>query len=83
MFTDMSFQVGEKITEDMSQYRVLEVFENAEKEWSVLFGDGETKNQRHKESERKEKGASEQQGTESPASAFWTAACRMIGLKSL
>ena len=62
MFTDMSFQVGEQITEDVSPYRVLEVFENAEKEGSVLFEDGETKNQRHKESERKEKRASEQQG---------------------
>ncbi len=40
-----------------------------------------------KDSERMEKKASGQEGTEraqcSPASAFWTAACWMIGLKSL
>lgn len=62
-------------------------FENAEAVESGLLEEEETK-EREKECEAKEKRESGQRGTERepsllPASAFWKAACWMIGLKSL
>lgn len=72
--------------ENVSQKWVLEVFKNAEEEERGLFDQGETKekDKRCVRGRKREKvGNREQREQCSPVSAFWTAACWMIGLKSL
>lgn len=69
------------VISDLMQSWLLEVIE-ADEDESGLCEEGETKEvwwgeKRESEAKRIERGPC------SPASAFWTAACWMIGLKSL
>lgn len=71
-----------KKIEDLGQKWVLEVFLHAEDEKSGLHEErGKTK--AVQEEGKESKYSTGNRESVSPASAFWTAACWMIGLKSL